>query len=72
MVCIKERVKKGDRIRLLSMSNDPCPIPVGTEGTVTFVTDMKSFQAGAFQIGVSWDNGRTLSLVEEDRWEKVA
>lgn len=72
MVCIKERVKEGDRIRLLAMPKDPRPIEVGTMGTVTFVTDLTPLQAGAFQIGVAWDNGRTLSLVEEDRWEKVS
>jgi hypothetical protein len=25
----------------------------------------------AVQIGVKWDNGRTLSLIEIDKWEKI-
>ena len=74
MVSIKERVKEGDRIKLVSMPNDPDPIPPGTEGTVTFANDLKGacFGPNAFQIGVRWDNGRTLSLCEEDRWTKIS
>ncbi len=31
------RLKKGDRIRLVSMPQDPDPIPVGSLGTVVAV-----------------------------------
>jgi hypothetical protein len=50
--------RPGDRIRLLSMPNDPDPIPAGSTGTVISVT------TGPFaQIEVNWDNGRTLALI---------
>ena len=49
----------GDRIRLLSMPNDPDPIPPGSTGTVISAT------TGAFaQIEVDWDNSeRSLALI---------
>jgi hypothetical protein len=64
-------LKKGDRVRLIEMPCDPNPIESGAEGTVQFVTDLASLGTGYHQIGVQWDNGRTLSLVEKDRWEKI-
>lgn len=58
----------GDRIRLLHMPNDPDPIEVGATGTVTTVFDHPELG----QIGVDWDNGRTLSLCTKiDRWEVI-
>ena len=51
-------VQKGDRIRMLHMPDDPNPIPAGSTGTVTRVTD-----GPLGQISVHWDNGRTLNLV---------
>jgi hypothetical protein len=58
----------GDRIELVRMTNDPCPIQSGTKGTVQFVgpplPDWSSTAAQDFQqVAVKWDNGRTLSLV---------
>jgi hypothetical protein len=47
----------GDRIRLIEMPNDPCPIEPGTLGTVTFVNET------VHQIGVKWDVKRSLILV---------
>ncbi|AMB48314.1 DUF4314 domain-containing protein [Methylobacterium sp. AMS5] len=59
--------KIGDRIRLIEMPNDPCPIPAGTEGIVSFVNETVR------QIGVKWDTGRSLILViGVDRWEILA
>jgi hypothetical protein len=57
--------KVGDRIRLLSMENDPCPIPYGTEGTVTSINEYPTGNRHRteWHIGMAWDNGRTLSLV---------
>jgi hypothetical protein len=66
-------LKPGDRIRLLEMPDDPAPIEVGSEGTVTFVTDLSHLSDKImFQIGVDWDSGRALNLVERDKWEKIS
>ena len=45
----------GTRIELLSMPNDPDPVPVGSQGTVT--------GGNAAQMYVDWDNGRSLILI---------
>ena len=57
----------GDRIELDEMglcpfsgNADPCPIPAGTQGTVTFVSYL---QRGEWQIGVKWDVERSLMLI---------
>lgn len=55
--------KPGDRIKLLSMGNDPDPIPYGTLGTVQRVVDLSWGGKNEWQVQVDWDNGRTLSLV---------
>jgi len=47
---------KGTRIELIQMGNDPRPVPPGTRGTVAYID-------GKGQIGMDWDNGRTLSLI---------
>jgi hypothetical protein len=54
------QLKQGDRIELISMQDDPCPIEPGTTGTVEYVNEVKGL--GFVQIGVAWDNGRTLML----------
>ena len=58
----------GDRIRLLSMPDDPDPIPAGSTGTVVSVT------TGTFaQLEVEWDNGRSLALIPGvDQYEIIA
>jgi hypothetical protein len=59
-------VKIGDRVRLVHMPDDPHPIPVGTEGTVRTVTALEWGPSGSskeWQLGVQWDNGRTLSVI---------
>lgn len=48
----------GDRIKLVSMPYDPDPIPVGTEGTVTFINKLTI----GYQVVVAWDNNRSLLL----------
>jgi len=57
----------GVRIRLIQMPDDPDPIPPGSTGTITRVTD------GPYaQIEVRWDCGRSLSLVPGvDRFEVI-
>jgi len=54
----------GTRIRLTRMNNDPDPIPVGSEGTVT--------GGNGSQMYVDWDCGRSLILIPgEDRWTVI-
>lgn len=56
-------VAAGDRIRVTGvLPNDPAPIDVGAEGTVTDVVDTMLGR----QIQVDWDNGRTLMLIGTD------
>ena len=47
----------GKRIRINHME-DILPVPDGTEGTITGIDDLN-------QIQVQWDNGSTLSIIEE-------
>ena len=65
--------RPGDRIRIISMPDDPNPVPVGSTGTVTFVNSHGSGTRAWLQIGVDWDNGRRLMLnVPPDEFEVVA
>lgn len=53
----------GDRLRLVSMPDDPNPIPSGSEGTVVAVR-LATWQGKPCKyVDVDWDNGRGLSLV---------
>ena len=64
--------RPGDRVRLLTMHDDPDPIPAGQVGTVVGVASHGGGQAVWHQIDVAWDNGRTLMLVSPpDRFEIV-
>lgn len=61
----KEMYPAGTRVELISMGNDPNPIEGGIRGTVNYVDDMG-------QIGMRWDNGRSLSLIPgEDSFRKL-
>ena len=63
---MKESYPPGTRIQLDHMEDPWAPVPPGTRGTVQFVDDIG-------QIGMKWDNGRTLSLVPgEDSFRKLA
>ena len=62
----------GDRIRLVSMHDDPDPIPPGQTGTVASVERLLTEGAGWLQIDVNWDKGRSLMLVSPpDRFEVI-
>ena len=52
-------LKVGDRIRLVSMIDDPDPIPAGTMGVVTAI----HIHSDWVQLDVSWESGRMLMLV---------
>ena len=53
---IRQQYPAGTRICCDNMPDDPQPIEQGTLGTVRGVDD-------AGQVMVSWDNGRSLSLI---------
>ena len=61
----------GQRIRLIEMPNDPCPIEPGSLGTVININLDPSDRA-RHQIGVRWDGSRSLMLVAGvDQFEVV-
>lgn len=61
----KETYPPGTRLELISMDDPYAPVPPGTRGTVKYVDDIG-------QIGMVWDNGRTLSLVPgEDSFRRL-
>jgi hypothetical protein len=57
------RYQVGDRVTLVSMGADIDPIPSGSEGTVTHVTELQFAGEDQLQVGVKWDNGRSLSCL---------
>ena len=69
-------LKLGDRVRLVQrLSNGPTSsvpievgVSVGTEGTVNWLG------GSARQVGVHWDNGSNLMLLDIDdgRWERIS
>jgi hypothetical protein len=67
---MKTPVQVGDRVRITGPMDDPYPIPIGTEGTVDWVGKWFSEHTRQSmpppQIGVKWDNGRTLMLLGSD------
>jgi hypothetical protein len=52
------QLKKGDRIKLISMANDPDPIKPGATGTVTGLCNLWDSET---QVHIKWDDGRTAS-----------
>lgn len=55
----------GTRLELITMGDDPRPIPPGSRGTVDYVDDIGT-------IHMSWDSGRSLGLVPgEDNFRKL-
>jgi len=52
---------RGRRIELLSMPDDPDPLPVGAQGVVEDVLDHPGL--GFTQVVVAWACGRRLMLV---------
>ena len=46
----------GSRVELLTMADDPKPIPNGTRGIIKSVDDMAN-------VHVIWDNGRQLGVI---------
>jgi len=66
---MQKQLKQGARIRLVSMPQDPDPIPNGSLGTVVAVYEHRDWM----QVDIEWDNGRTLMLVSPpDKFTIVA
>lgn len=67
------RFEAGDRVVLVSMSDDPDPIPPGSEGTVTRTVSLEfPGEPQQEQVSVAWDSGRSLScLVPPDELVRV-
>lgn len=62
-------MKVGDRVELISMTFDPDPIGPGEKGTVDWIGDER---ISPRQIGVKWDNGRSLILLQGiDRFKVI-
>ena len=53
---IRKNYPPGTRVMLNNMNAPYSPVESGTRGTVRYVDDCG-------QLGVAWDNGRSLSLV---------
>lgn len=56
----KPQYHEGQRVRLIAMPKDPCPIPVGAEGTVERSNVHPHNDGWREQVWVKWDNGRSL------------
>ena len=66
---MQPQLKVGDRVRLLSMTDDPDPIPAGTTGKVVGVYLLSDWT----QVDVDWDNGRSLMLsIPPDEVERLS
>ena len=64
--------RPGDRVRLVTMQDDPDPIDAGQIGTIVAVRRFDDAKGVWHQIDVDWDNGRTLMLVSPpDQFEIV-
>ncbi len=62
---IKSKYKKGTKIQLIKMNNDPQPVPDGTIGIVDFVDDIGT-------VHMIWENGSSLGLIiGEDKFEII-
>lgn len=60
-----KEIRIGDRVRFLRHGEpDPAPLDPGQEGTVNWVSTPSKIFGGKRQVGVDWDNGRTLMLIE--------
>ena len=53
---IRKNYPLGTRVMLNNMDDPYSPVESGTRGTVRYVDD-------SGQLGVAWDNGRSLSLI---------
>ena len=60
----------GDRVRMTGvMPDDPAPLAVGEEGTVTDVFNVEDRRFT--QISVEWDSGRSLLLLPNDPFQVI-
>lgn len=67
---MKEELKKGDRIKLNHMPDDPLPVPDGATGTVLGVNKT----TWGVQYYMEWDppnDDRSLIMLDTDEWELI-
>lgn len=66
-------LRKGDRIEIVELvQDDPCPIEIGTTGTVQSIHELPLDMT--WQVYVAWDAQRSLSLVlpkDADIYRKI-
>ena len=63
---IRQRYPPGTEVELITMPEDPFPVPPGTRGKVIMVD-------GAGQLVMKWNNGSSLSLIPGvDSFQKVS
>ncbi len=55
-------LQQGTRIRLVSMKDDPNPLPNGALGTILNIHHRDGGTGRWLQIEVHWDNGRKMML----------
>jgi hypothetical protein len=68
---INPELNVGDRIICYHMDGEHSTVSMGTEGTVTHISN-DPFERDVKLINVKWDNGSTLSLISNiDTWKKV-
>jgi len=64
------RPQIGDRIRITGQMDDPNPVPVNTEGTVTWVNTWENVLMEQFS--VKWDGGiSNLMCIGSDPYEII-
>lgn len=69
---MNEPLDVGDRIELIDMPEDPCPVEPGTRGTIGWINPSRGPRGPFTQYHVDWDNGRSLMLlVPPDKYRKL-
>lgn len=63
------RPRIGDRVQITGLMDDPDPLPVGLRGTVNWLGAWTGLYNQ--QIGVQWDDGRTLMLLPSDPFKVI-
>jgi hypothetical protein len=60
---VSGRLREGQRVRVVALIDDPAPLEIGLEGTVSWVANEGT---SLEQVHVDWDGPRSLMLVPAD------